>query len=191
MANSIAFSVGSGGSGSIIKSIQRGESSIYTLHGSIDNYTVTGREAMTMTMNQIPISTVDPSKSIILVNNVSSVLYNGGSRSAALMPPITVVDFQPKYFTCKLAFEYWSNEWTELDSYSYTDMYGFFNSGDVGNAESLYTCESFVISGDPEGTVEDFHYWLENIYEGSTAHGTKVDVPTRFYRVSYQIIEFY
>lgn len=191
MANSIAFSVGSGGSGSIIKSIQRGESPIYTLHGSISGSTVSGRNAMTMTMNQIPISTVDPSKSIILVNNVSSGFNNGETMLASVMPPITVVDFQPEYFTCKLAFEYWSNEWNELTSFNDIEMYGFFNSGDVGNAQSLYRCSSFAISGWRNGTVEDFEYWIENIYEGSTASGTKVDIPTRFYRVSYQIIEFY
>ena len=68
MANSIAFSVGSGSGSNIIKSIQRGESPIYTLHGKYESYNgISHTDHFHVESIKIPISPVNPAKSIVLL----------------------------------------------------------------------------------------------------------------------------
>lgn len=174
MANSIAFSVGSGGSGSIIKSIQRGESPIYTLHGeprSSDQRFDSSKRIYT-TLNQISISPVNPAKSIIQLSR--KIVENPEmSSSISYAFDVTLVEFQNNYFTCKMGYKNWTN--VDLG----THLYGY--DDDISTIS-----DDFSVSLNPYWLAND-KYWIDNIYSGSGP----LAIPTDFASISYQIIEFY
>ena len=174
MANSIAFSVGSGGGGSIIKSIQRGESPIYTLHGEprSSDQRFDSTKLIYTTLNQISISPVNPTKSIIQLSR--KLVQNPKiATSISYSYDVALIDFQNNYFTCKLGYKNWSNSDTGTDLYGYDD--------DISTIE-----HGSSISLNPYWLAND-EYWIENIYSGSGP----LAIPTDYLSVSYQIIEFY
>ena len=194
MANSIAFSVGSGSGGSIIKSIQRGESPIYTIHGTTDiessKVVFALNKQASMTQIHVPISTVDPSKSIILLQNTSAIFPAIGMYDSDVIPHITISEFEPDYFTCKAVFEYWDNGYDSLSSPSTSTVYsmtGYWNVADINK----YKDPSYAITDGSLKSLVDLGYWMNNFYEGGVKAGVKVNVPSQFWKVSYQIIEFY
>lgn len=174
MANSIAFSVGSGGGGNIIKSIQRGESSIYTLHGQprSSDQRFDSDDLIYTTLNQISISPVNPTKSIIRLSRkiaqtpsiFTSVFYDFD---------VTLVDFQNDYFTCKLGYKNWTNIDVGNKLFGYDD-------------DIAAVTEPSDVSLNPYWLANDT-YWIDNIYSGSGP----LAVPTDYASVSYEIIEFY
>ena len=174
MANSIAFSVGSGGGGSIIKSIQRGESPIYTLHGeprSSDQRFDSTKRIYT-TLNQISISPVNPAKSIIQLSR--KIVENPEMASTISYAfDVTLVEFQNNYFTCKIGYKNWTNNGSGKALCGYDD--------------DISTITDYLdVSLNPYWLAND-KYWIDNIYSGSGP----LAVPTDFASVSYQIIEFY
>ena len=176
MANSIAFSVGSGGGGSIIKSIQRGESPIYTLHGepesSGNSFDFNNNRRIYTTLNQISISPVNPTKSIIQLSR--KIVANPKMVSnISYAVDVTLVEFQNNYFTCKIGYKNWTNGGYGPNLSGYDD--------DI----SAITPDTRV-SLSPYSLVND-KYWIDNIYSGSGP----LAIPTDFASVSYQIIEFY
>ena len=194
MANSIAFSVGSGSSGNIIKSIQRGESPIYTIHGTTDikssKVVFALNKQASMTQIHVPISTVDPSKSIILLQNTSAIFPATGMYDSDVIPHITISEFEQDYFTCKAVFEYWDNGYDSLSSPSTSTLYsliGYWKGDDINK----YKGPSYAISDGSLKSLVDLGYWMNNFYEGGVKAGVKVNVPSQFWKVSYQIIEFY
>ena len=189
MANSIAFSVGNGGGGSIIKSIQRGESPIYTLHGKYESYNgISHTDHFHVESIKIPISPVNPAKSIVLLSPVFMPVTNS-SYSDDMHGNISLADFQSTYFTCKIGYEYLSNELGPNQHQSGHD-YG-----------SLCVTDKYDSSGAPiESTIplrididdiSSVSYWIENNYDGDLSDGDDVEVPCDGAKVSYQIIEFY
>lgn len=174
MANSIAFSVGSGGGGSIIKSIQRGESPIYTLHGELksDGLSFNNSKRIYTTLNQISISPVNPTKSIIqLSRKIVQNPRTGSTTSFAF--DVTLVEFQNNYFTCKIGYKNWTN--------------GGYGPSLTGYDDDISAITPDAVVSLSPNALSNHKYWFDNIYSGSGP----LDVPTDFAIVSYQIIEFY
>lgn len=176
MANSIAFSVGSGGGGSIIKSIQRGESPIYTLHGeperSGQSFDFNHNRRIYTTLNQISISPVNPTKSIIQLSR--KIVKNPQIVSTTSYAfDVTLVEFQNNYFTCKIGYKNWTNGDSGTRLAGYDDDFSAITS-------------DLLVSLNPD-TLANSEYWIDNFYSGSGP----LAVPTDFASVSYQIIEFY
>lgn len=173
MANSIAFSVGSGSGSNIIKSIQRGESPIYTLHGeprSSDQRFDSTKRIYT-TLNQISISPVNPAKSIIQLSR--KIVENTGTSTPQYAWDVTLVEFQNNYFTCKMGYK----NWTNVDGSGM--MYGYDDDISTISEDSKVSLNPYDLAND--------EYWIDNIYSGSGS----LAIPTDFASVSYQIIEFY
>ena len=173
MANSIAFSVGSGGGGSIIKSIQRGESPIYTLHGeprSSDQRFDSTKRIYT-TLNQISISPVNPAKSIIQLSR--KIVESPGTTTTPYDWDVTLLEFQNNYFTCKMGYK----NWTNVDDGS--SLYGYDDDISTISEDLKISLNAYYVANDK--------YWIDNIYSGSGP----LAIPTDFVSVSYQIIEFY
>lgn len=188
MANSIAFSVGNGGGGSIIKSIQRGESPIYTLHGKYESYKgISHTDHFHVESIKIPISPVNPAKSIVLLSPV--VMPVTDSSSEYMRGAISLADFQSTYFTCKIGYEYLSNKLgpnQHQSGYDYnalcvTDKYD-------GSGAPI---ESTIILRIDIDDIASVSYWIENIYDGDLSDGDDVEITCDGAKVSYQIIEFY
>ena len=189
MANSIAFSVGNGGGGSIIKSIQRGESPIYTLHGKYDSYRgISHTDHFRVESIKIPISPVNPAKSIVLLSPVFMPVTNS-SYSDDMHGAISLADFQSTYFTCKIGYEYLSNELGpnqqqsgyDYDNLCVTDKY------DASGAPIQSSILLRIVIND----ISSVSYWIENNYDGDLSDGDDVEIPCDAAKVSYQIIEFY
>lgn len=189
MANSIAFSVGNGGGGSIIKSIQRGESPIYTLHGKYQSRNeISHVDHFHVESIKIPISPVNPAKSIVLL---SPVFMPVTIHSDDMRGNISLADFQSTYFTCKIGYEYLSNnlgpnQHTSIYDYDYyilcvTDKYD-------DNGAPIESTIRLRIDVDDIASVS---YWIENNYDGGLSGGDDVEIPCDGAKVSYQIIEFY
>lgn len=189
MANSIAFSVGNGGGGSIIKSIQRGESQIYTLHGKYHSYRgISHTDHFHVESIKIPISPVNPAKSIVLLSPVFMPVTTS-SYSDDMHGNISLADFQSTYFTCKIGYEYLSNELGpnqqqsghDYDTLCVTDKYD-------GSGAPIESTIRLRIDIDDISSVS---YWIENNYDGDLSDGDDVEIPCDGAKVSYQIIEFY
>lgn len=189
MANSIAFSVGNGGGGSNIKSIQRGESQIYTLHGKYHSYNgISHTDHFHVESIKIPISPVNPAKSIVLLSPVFMPVTTS-SYSDDMHGNISLADFQSTYFTCKIGYEYLSNG---LGPNQHQSGYDY---------NSLCVTDKYDSSGAPiESTIPlrididdiaSVSYWIENNYDGDLNDGDDVEIPCDGAKVSYQIIEFY
>lgn len=174
MANSIAFSVGSGSGGNIIKSIQRGESPIYTLHGELksSDQSFDSTKRIYTTLNQISISPVNPAKSIIQLSR--KIVENPKmATTISYAFDVTLVEFQNNYFTCKIGYKNWTNGGSGTNMGGYDD--------DISTITS-----DLEVALNPYWLAND-KYWIDNIYSGSGP----LAVPTDFASVSYQIIEFY
>ena len=195
MANSIAFSVGgSGGGGSIIKSIQRGESPIYTLHGKYQSIYGKGEishaDHFHVESIKIPISPVNPAKSIVLLSPVFMPVTNS-AHADDMHGAISLADFQSTYFTCKIGYEYLSNRLGpdqhesaleyDSDSLCVTDKY------DDSDAPIESTIRLTIDIDD----IASVSYLIENNYDGGLWDGDDVEIICDGAKVSYQIIEFY
>ena len=192
MANSIAFSVGNGGGGSIIKSIQRGESPIYTLHGKYQSSNgISHTDHFHVESIKIPISPVNPAKSIVLLSPVFMPVTDSSYSDdiSYMRGAISLADFQSTYFTCKIGYEYLSNELGPNQQ-----KYGY-------NYYTLCVTDKYDGSGAPiESTIRlrididdiaSVSYWIENNYDGVLSDGDDVEITCDGAKVSYQIIEFY
>lgn len=177
MANTIAFSTGTGSGGNIIKSIQRGESPIYTLHCSLHNSDkdIMENYDINLVQREIPISSVDPDKSIILTTPIFAPLERDMDCS------VFVTDFTSSYIKCAIL----SRNWVKI-------MGGYTLVSPVVNfVDSVaYTFYESNINIEAECFAHT-RYWAENIYTGSSGYIYDAEIPTDQCRVSYQIIEFY
>ena len=175
MANSIAFSIGSGSGGNIIKSIQRGESPIYTMTCGLHYDSVDNDQEVRLDQREIPISSVNPSKSIILVTST----FSGGNVDGELNTDVIVTDFTSSYIKCAIISKTWSSSAT-ASSTGYLTPYK--DSPDNNFRYASTHPLSFVA----------IDYWRENIYTGPDITDIpNVKIPTDQCMVSYQIIEFY
>lgn len=192
MANSIAFSVGNGGGGSIIKSIQRGESPIYTLHGKYQSSNgISHTDHFHVESIKIPISPVNPAKSIVLLSPVfmpvTDSSYSGDISN--MRGAISLADFQSTYFTCKIGYEYLSNA-LGPNQHKYGYNYYTLCVTDKYDASSA-PIESTIRLRIDIDDIASVSYWIENIYGGDLNDGDDVEITCDGAKVSYQIIEFY
>ena len=177
MANTIAFSTGTGSGGNIIKSIQRGESPIYTLHCSLNNSDrdIMDSDDINLVQREIPISSVDPDKSIILTTPIFAPHESNMDCS------VFVTDFTSSYIKCAILSRNWVKR---IGGYSFVaPVVNFVDSV----AYTFYDSRIYIEAG----SFAQTQYWAENIYTGSSGYIYDAEIPTDQCRVSYQIIEFY
>ena len=205
MANSIAFSVGSGGGGSIIKSIQRGESpfmklsvrySLTSYHpsepGTSEHYEISSY--VSLDPYTVEINQVNPDKSIILLNvpNISSI---DNQRTYNDQCGVIIKSFTQTNFQLFIGFDmnYLKNFNTDSDDgiisfYSTQQRSSYFKS--INITDNIFPVES---GGDI--TAYLLNIGRNPFTEGLVSHdkhdSDEILTMSSLITVSWQVIEFY
>lgn len=204
MANSIAFSVGSGGGGSAIKSIQRGESPIMKLSlryslvgyhpsepGTSESYKIS--EYVSLDPYTVEINQVNPNKSIILLDSPNTS-WTISTAVTKFLPGIIIKSFTQTSFQLYAGFDrnYLKNFETAINK---DDIVFYSDAERGGQNEIIISNYIFPIANTNDITAYLLNNGRNPIIEGIVGPGNtdadEIITMNSLATVSWQVIEFY